>query len=432
MANDDPAWAYGSEKAQAAALGALGGPRQFSTVQAVLLGRGGEDWVWMDLLPSGVKAGARVGCLVCCPSGFAYAETLREETKGMFGTRERLSTWPLTLRKSDIAAVDLQTLVRSPVGGYSALTITTSAGAKLTFGLDLDNFDYPLTSLVVRELTGTHLPTGSGGFGEIRDDGAYVGARLNNGRWPVLVIDTANQRLCDLLFNSPDGAWRACRDLPEKRQWKSYQLGADGVITAEGWGPITLAGNRVSMQDPSFVGESGLPLVSKKYYERVFVPASVLEETWRDPQAVRTSRPGHVEVAGGSLRVAGYQAHDPAFDFTNRVRRLFAERMQTSEEGEQFQSIYRQSSEGTMFSNSPGADAATIANDAARYDGWVVYIFEGEHDGRPAAIARGYSADRTIAVAFAQPVTKRMLRYRLDGPMVTLATPPPLAKPSTR
>ena len=167
-----------------------------------------------------------------------------------------------------------------------------------------------------------------------------------------------------------DQALRPLNDTSE-----ALRADADGVITAEGWGPITLAGNRVSMQDPSFVGESGLPLVSKKYYERVFVPASVLEETWRDPQAVRTSRPGHVEVAGGSLRVAGYQAHDPAFDFTNRVRRLFAERMQTSEEGEQFQSIYRQSSEGTMFSNSPGADAATIANDAARYDGWVCLLY---------------------------------------------------------
>jgi hypothetical protein len=161
--------------------------------QAVLLGCGGEDGLWMQLIGRPDIQHRRVGVLVITDAGVvAYAEfgSLREKPQStgrllgalVAGKRDKLfDSWTWIAHPDEIEHVAVDPAVDSIFGTYPAVTITTRHGP-MTFGLDMvaahimsPGIHGVLTAL--RHLGGASLEIPPRSEHDPREDGIYVFGR---------------------------------------------------------------------------------------------------------------------------------------------------------------------------------------------------------------------------------------------------------------
>jgi hypothetical protein len=172
--------------AQQAVLAALGRPKPFYQCQAVLLGCGGDDGLWMRLLGSGVDDLHRVGSLVVAEDRLGYAESyatrpLPRSAIGMIALARRnvgLRQWVWTARSDEITALAVGPAVDSPHGVYSTVTIDVG-GTSRRFGLGRGEGPLP------EHICALNYLLGGGDLGmresmrDPRTDGVYVCARAD-------------------------------------------------------------------------------------------------------------------------------------------------------------------------------------------------------------------------------------------------------------
>jgi hypothetical protein len=175
------------------ALETAGRPEAYVGCQAVILGCGGEDGLWMQLIGRPDVQHRRVGALVITDAGVvAYAEygSLREKpqsTGGLLGAlvagkRDKLfDSWTWLARPDEIEHVAVDPAVDSIFGTYPAVTITTRHGP-VTFGLDMVAAHMTSPGLhgvltVLRHLGGASLQIPPRSERDPREDGVYVFGR---------------------------------------------------------------------------------------------------------------------------------------------------------------------------------------------------------------------------------------------------------------
>lgn len=188
------------------AVAALGSPGKFYSCEAVLLGKGGDDGLWMRLVGSGLDDFHRCGALIVSREGIAYQERLATKgmpkgagafstgagageqgslalTRSVIGTlvaakRTKFTEWVWVARPHEITDATVDPAVESPHGPYAAVTVTAK-GETLRFGLRLAPYR-PAVMSALRELAGTAFDRTATSVGPPRTDGAYVYGRERN------------------------------------------------------------------------------------------------------------------------------------------------------------------------------------------------------------------------------------------------------------
>jgi hypothetical protein len=191
--------------AQRKALDALGPPPHFYHCQAVLLGCGGADGLWMRLLGSKAKDFHRVGSLVVTPQGIAYAEkcatTRRPKSnagmilRGMRSAESSFTHFVWSAPASEIATTNIEPAVDSPYEAYVAATIEVG-GEAFRFGIDVGSPSGTYCLCALRDLGGTSLGAERTSTREPRTDGAYVVARTNKPDHQLRALYFEDNRVC--------------------------------------------------------------------------------------------------------------------------------------------------------------------------------------------------------------------------------------------
>jgi hypothetical protein len=154
----------------------------------VLLGRGGDDGLWMRLLGSGVDDFHRCGCLILTPEAVAYAERCakRPRPKSNLGLAFRGAVlskfhfdWVWTARAADIRSTLVEPAVESRHGPFVAVNFEVS-GEHFRFGVRAAKPNLNACLTAARALGNSSLATRRASVRPPRTDGIYVRGREQN------------------------------------------------------------------------------------------------------------------------------------------------------------------------------------------------------------------------------------------------------------
>lgn len=232
-----------------AAVEALGcAPKQFYFCEAVLLGRGGDDGLWMRLVGSGVSDLHRCGALVVAPEGIAYRElvltrplprgahllssTQPGERNSLVVTAAFVSAfigytrarrakpvdWIWVARPDEITDGTVEPAVPSAHGPFVAVTITAK-GATMTFGVRLSPHR-PALLAAIRDLAGTGYSKAGPSAGPPRTDGVYVYGREQKHSPDIHVLLFDKQNAYFFATTDLETSVRQCRS--GEGRWKAH------------------------------------------------------------------------------------------------------------------------------------------------------------------------------------------------------------------
>jgi hypothetical protein len=286
------------------AVAALGcAPGKFYSCEAVLLGKGGDDGLWMRLVGSGRDDFHRCGSLLVAREGIAYQERLATRgmpkgagaftggapggdsgslalTRALIGMvvgakGTKFTDWVWVARPNEISDAIVDPAVESPHGPYAGVAITAK-GEVLRFGVRLAAYR-PSVLSAIRQLAGTGFDRTAKPGSVLRTDGAYVYGRERNCSPDVQV----------LYFDGANAYWFSATDL--QKSIRDIRVGESSMTPR----PCVDDAGRFVIPDLRFRGvavnddrlihwhtEFDTELFSAPYTEMRFVSHEEIERGW--------------------------------------------------------------------------------------------------------------------------------------------------------
>lgn len=416
--------APGIRMAQQAALQRLGRPPSHRTSQAILLDRGGDDWLWMYGIRLGVMEKMRVGALVFTPGQLAYGESVPAGRGLLGGTREVPWSWAITTPQ--IRSVDYLPVLTSVRGGYPVICVTDCSGDEMRFGIDWAEPSIDQFVCGLREMMGTlHVTTGTPS-GSLRHDGAYVGAREPDGRWRVIHFGTDNQMVTGVVHDPHEYYLRICRKIGDLNRC-AYTQTDSGSIGIQNYGSARVVEDRIILQ-PDCWTEHQDPFAPSIYMELIFLPDWALGQPWTNPNVPVTSRRGYAAIVNEGLVVKDFEKHDPSIALTAAAKEVLQNAMLEAQQGRDFRRLYGWDTlevDGSWSDHSLDYDSAR-QKASLQHSAQLALITAGLHHGKPAAICDAYNFVDDISVRVVQPYRKVLLSVRRIGPQEVTGPAPPL------